>query len=431
MGSCTSCHSNSETLHIISVVFNPSGYNSRVNLYNEYRERIEKLKGVKLYTVECLFEGQSPTVANRPQDTVVRAQQKLWLKENLINIGVRKLPKDWKYMAWVDGDIEFHQTNVARKTISALKVNPIVQMWKDAHFLGPSKEVLETCTSFGYFAQNNLSIDTGKFHKEYPHPGFAWAMTRSAFENIGGLPEFSIVGSGDNHFAYGLIGRVMDSIPPQSLQFISDNYKTKLFEFQENVSRNVWGQSPSFKNLRSGPGFVDTTISHHWHGDWKDRNYVKRWECLKATNGFRSILFQPDTDLHHNKAGVLQLSNTVFIPSIERYFDKRKEDGMVVNTDHKNKHRPAPQKIVMKALPPANTNHYNDRNRYNNTNHYNNTTHYNGTNYLNNDDDCGMAPTNDCHDYSNGIHCDTTYGGGGGGGGGGCDVFSASNHAYC
>eukprot|EP01060_Flectonema_neradi_P030399 TRINITY_DN440_c0_g1_i5.p1 TRINITY_DN440_c0_g1~~TRINITY_DN440_c0_g1_i5.p1 ORF type:complete len:448 (+),score=77.41 TRINITY_DN440_c0_g1_i5:67-1410(+) len=447
MGSCTSCTNTAKdtnTLHIISVVFNPSGYNSRVKLYNEYRDRLERVPGVRLYTIECLFDRQEPSVANRARDIVVRAPHKLWLKENLINIAVKRLPSDWKYMAWVDGDIEFHGTDWVRKTISALDTHPVVQMWKTAHFLGPDNRPLETSTSFGYYAQNQVDIDITKFHKEYPHPGFAWAMTRSAFERMGGLPEFCVVGSGDNHFAYALIGRVMDSIPPQSLKYVSDDYQKHLLQFQSHIRQSIYGvyDQPSFGSPKVGPGYVDIAISHHWHGDWKDRNYVSRWECLEAyPNTASSTLFRPSYDLGHTDEGVLYLKSTCFLNPIKKYFDSRKEDGMVVNTDHKNKHAPA------KALPPAGarrtTNNYGghqhrrttntgyggqQNRRTTNTHHYEDDHDYYTTDYC-----TDYGNTNHCYDYGNN-HCPTTdYGchGGGGGGGYGGDVFSASNHAYC
>eukprot|EP01060_Flectonema_neradi_P030398 TRINITY_DN440_c0_g1_i1.p1 TRINITY_DN440_c0_g1~~TRINITY_DN440_c0_g1_i1.p1 ORF type:complete len:436 (+),score=54.59 TRINITY_DN440_c0_g1_i1:67-1374(+) len=435
MGSCTSCTNTAKdtnTLHIISVVFNPSGYNSRVKLYNEYRDRLERVPGVRLYTIECLFDRQEPSVANRARDIVVRAPHKLWLKENLINIAVKRLPSDWKYMAWVDGDIEFHGTDWVRKTISALDTHPVVQMWKTAHFLGPDNRPLETSTSFGYYVQTEGSIDMAQFHKVYPHPGFAWAITRYSYEKIGGLPEFCVVGSGDNHFAYALIGRVMDSIPPQSLRYISDDYRRHLLTFQFQVRRD---NSPRSK---LGPGYIDAEISHHWHGDWKDRNYVSRWQCLEVyPNTTFHALFKPSSDLDRTDEGVLYLKNFLFLDPIKKYFDSRKEDGMVVNTDHENKHAPKelPPAQNRDGRPPAAQNYggyvpsgYQFVRRAPNTRYGRPPRRRITTHRYENDED--LFNTGHCQDYDSN-YCqeyDDNYCGGGGGG---YDIFSASNHAYC
>ena len=37
----------------------------------------------------------------------VRGNSLMWLKENLLNIGLAKIPKDIKWVAWSDADINF------------------------------------------------------------------------------------------------------------------------------------------------------------------------------------------------------------------------------------------------------------------------------------------------------------------------------------
>ena len=46
----------------------------------------------------------------------------------------------------------------------------------------------------------------GGYHK-YFHSGFCWVARRSALEDVGGLIETAVVGSGDNHMALALIGK--------------------------------------------------------------------------------------------------------------------------------------------------------------------------------------------------------------------------------
>ena len=320
------------TLYIIAVLFNPAGYSTRTKLYNEFRARLEGVKGVQLYTVEAAYEGREEwvTPSDSEHDIHVLAEDPLWLKENLINIAVRHLPPSWRYMAWVDADLEFptEETWVsgARRELDR---EGVIQLWQECEMLGPEGEVLETAESFGYFAREGHTIDTGTFGKRYPHPGFAWGMTRAVFDKLGhGLPEWCVVGSGDNHFAYATIGRIDESVPVNERANVSMGY---LFCMRA-LEREVGGL---LKN--KGPGYVKgVTLRHHWHGDWKDRGYVSRWRCLN----YEGRLFDPKKDLSYTQEGVLVLGDDAgcYAAALTEYFSARKEDDMVVKTDHKNKH---------------------------------------------------------------------------------------------
>eukprot|EP01059_Diplonema_ambulator_P034888 TRINITY_DN8048_c0_g1_i2.p1 TRINITY_DN8048_c0_g1~~TRINITY_DN8048_c0_g1_i2.p1 ORF type:complete len:486 (+),score=88.59 TRINITY_DN8048_c0_g1_i2:202-1458(+) len=311
---------------------------------------------VVLWTVECLFPGQTEytvTTDNNPHHLQLRGKDRIWVKENLINIAVQRcLPRDWKYMAWVDGDLLFHDKHIAEKTINALQVHPVVQMWEEASFLGPKGEVLETNKSFGFYSQHcNTVSPKADFDKAYPHPGFAWAIRRDAFDFLGELPEFSVVGNADNHFAYALIRKVGCSYPEAAKDYVSRGYLRRLTLLEKRLELLASELCGNGKHL---PGYVRCDISHMWHGDWRDRKYVLRWQCLFVGD----TLFDPDTDLIKNSQGVVELRSEVFKQGIEEYFSSRREDSKDVVTDHANKHRNAPR------LPPVVVAAVNDQPQY-------------------------------------------------------------------
>ena len=95
-------------LYAITTVYNPAGYESRFRLYREFAKRIEK-SGVALYTVELATGDQdfAVTDAEDPRHIRLRSPHTLWYKENLINIAIARLPRDWEYVAWLDADIQF------------------------------------------------------------------------------------------------------------------------------------------------------------------------------------------------------------------------------------------------------------------------------------------------------------------------------------
>ena len=59
----------------------------------------------------------------------------LWVKENLINIGFKSLPTNWKYGGWVDRDIAFCNLNWAQDSIEKLKECDVIQPWKEFLYL--------------------------------------------------------------------------------------------------------------------------------------------------------------------------------------------------------------------------------------------------------------------------------------------------------
>jgi hypothetical protein len=102
----------------------------------------------------------------------------------------------------------------------------------------------------------------------YVHPGYAWAMRRDVFDNLGGLLDFSILGSGDLHFAYALFNRIDETIPTD----IHDDYR--------NVAKG-WGERlAQIAGNGANVGYIPVNIWHHWHGHRRDRKYNERWYFL-------------------------------------------------------------------------------------------------------------------------------------------------------
>ena len=97
-----------DVLYVIAIISNPARYDKRYKLFNEFCERMEKECYVKLVTVE-LQQGLRPFATSAM--IKLRTDHEIWYKENLINIAVRHLPHDWKYMAWIDTDLEFQNKN--------------------------------------------------------------------------------------------------------------------------------------------------------------------------------------------------------------------------------------------------------------------------------------------------------------------------------
>jgi hypothetical protein len=228
------------------------------------------------------------------------------MKENLINIGVSKLPRSWQKIAWIDADITFLNEKWVEYTQDALDVFDVVQLFQTAIHLGPNGEPIKTDKSFGYMYRSGGKPYSKTDKYGFWHPGYAWACTRKAFDTMGGLLDWAILGSGDRHMALALIGKVEDSAPGN----IHPSYQNLLIEFQNKIKKLMLG-------------WVQGTIVHHWHGSLENRKYRERWEILTR------LKYNPELDIGYTLSGLVQLTKVGnrFIKEIHNYFQERCEDS--------------------------------------------------------------------------------------------------------
>jgi hypothetical protein len=138
------------------------------------------------------------------------------------------------------------------------------------------------------------------------HPGYAWACTKKAYDRMGGLYEYSILGSGDHNMSFSFIGQ-----PDKSLNVDTTNaYKESLRLFQKRAAQ-----------LRLG--YVPGVIRHHFHGAKKNRKYHERWQILVDN------AYNPFIHITKNRDGLLvptELCPQKMLDEILAYFAERNED---------------------------------------------------------------------------------------------------------
>ena len=142
-----------------------------------------------------------------------------------------------------------------------------MQLFELSSFLGPSgkKQIIRQDYSFAYAIRNNLTVDPRRSSECYVHPGYGWAMRRSVFDAMDGLLDFSVVGCGDVHFAFGLFNRIEESIPEAA----HEDYRYLVRVWGENLAR--------LSSNGDQVGYVPVNIWHHWHGHRVNRGYFERW----------------------------------------------------------------------------------------------------------------------------------------------------------
>lgn len=298
------------TLYVVTAVFNPWRYRSRIKLYRDFEKYVNDA-GAKLITVEATLGSRDFVVTepDDPMDVQLHTKSELWHKERMLNLGIQRLPPDWKYVAWVDADVIFARPDWVHETVHLLQHFPVIQMFSQALDLSPDYEVIKTHTGIVYANYEDILKDvTGRY--EHFHPGFAWAARRDAINHLGGLFDTAVLGSADRHMALSLLGFVEKSCPKD----ISKGYREQLVLWQDRA----------IKYIRKNVGYMPGALLHQWHGSKQDRGYQSRWKILVQHQ------FDPEFDLKFDSQGLYQFTdrNPKLEQDIRKYFQSRKEDNI-------------------------------------------------------------------------------------------------------
>ena len=301
-------------LYVVTPIINPSRYRSRYQLYREFEKYITDA-GAVLYTVEAAYGDREYEISDsaNPRHIRLRTQHEIWHKENLINIGVGRLPSDWKYVAWIDADVTFARPDIVTETIHQLQHFAVVQMFTHSADLGPRHEPLNAFEGFvAQWIRNGRRASANQESYSVWHPGYAWACRRDAWDHLGGLIDYGIVGSADRYMAYGLVGEMAESLSPEIMRDCPV-YAEWCFEWQARaeayIKRNI--------------GFVDGLLLHYFHGSKQKRGYVNRSTLLWDNQ------FDPSRDIKRDWQGMLQLTDQkpALRDGLRAYFRSRDEDS--------------------------------------------------------------------------------------------------------
>jgi hypothetical protein len=298
----------------ITSYFNPENFQSRLSNYKIFREKLN----VPLITIELAFDGQFQL---KPDDAEILLQipngAKLWQKERLLNLALKKIPKSIENIAWIDCDIFFESQDWHKKAVAQLKNNNVIQLFSDVYYLKPGLKDRSKKNILGSQQGLVASQHASKIHHESKydkkfHPGLAWAAKKKLL-NEHRLYDSLIIGGGDSALSYALYGKYEAS---KKHHFLSD------LQFNHYLN---WAQ-PFYKSVDNKVSFVDEKIYHLWHGKIKNRRYFSRNKALKKLG------FNPYLDITLSKEGVWEWSNAdeSLKLYLENYFKSRKEDDLAL-----------------------------------------------------------------------------------------------------
>jgi hypothetical protein len=305
------------------MISNPIRFKSRYSLYKDFLNHMNN-SGANVWTCEIAFgDRQFEVTRNHPQNLQLRTIDELWHKENALNLMVQRLPLDWKYILWIDTDIMFHRPDWLKEAWHQLQHYEVIQLFSEAYDLDPNFNVFQRHRGFvaahiNGELEKSLDMTFGSYgaitkNGAFAHTGYAWGCTRTFFDAVGGLIDFSILGSADHNMAKSLLGQVEASFPSK----MSERYADELL---------IWEKRAKIFGLKD-IGFVSGAISHFWHGKKKDRRYVDRWKILTENH------YDPDDDLKRDWQGLLQIEvlnerQIKLRDQVRAYFRARNEDSI-------------------------------------------------------------------------------------------------------
>lgn len=235
----------------------------------------------------------------------------LWVKENLINLGIKSLGDDWQYAAWIDKDIQFLNPDWATETMRKLEEVDILQPWSRVLFLNSRYEVKDSSPHVHSLQKYQGAGESGGLisfcralsdgDSNGGHPGNAWAAKKSFFNKIGKLFDQCVVGGGDSVLVACLDTRYKCRDPDRAANF--------------GVFLNEY--TPGFNDVTTG--WVNGTILHHHHGEMEKRNYLGRYGLLRK-HGFNA-----ESQLSYDANGTLKLANAALEKAILDFFVSREE----------------------------------------------------------------------------------------------------------
>lgn len=302
-----------DVLYVVLPYFNFCHYKRRTQLFLEFIERNKTNKDIRMIVSEGKHSSDSTFELPNKIDGVFSHfrfdyPDKIWIKENLINLAIERLPSDWKYVAWVDADITFLNNNWAKDAMNSFENgSDVIQLFQSAVNLGPEGETVKLDQGFIYMHQKSGKPYTKTYKYGFWHPGYTLAFNRKAYAAMDGVFDIGILGSGDHHVSLALIGQVDKSHPGG----LTNGYKSMLQSLEERCNVN---------ELKLD--YVKGTILHHFHGHLENRKYRERWDILVKGE------YNPVEDIMKDKMGIISLTakGKRLASEIQRYFEERKED---------------------------------------------------------------------------------------------------------
>jgi hypothetical protein len=316
-----------QNIWIITCYSNPLGYRTRRENFSLFASSLAQ-QGANLLIVE-MAEPDGKFDLNQQEYNCIRVRGDclIWQKERMLNLALRHLPAECKYVVWADCDIIFELSDWLPLTARALEHDVVVQPFEHSvrlpyghvKYTGESQENSGIVNSFGSLYKRDSSLARhGKYH-QHGHTGYVWAAQRDFLDACDGLYDTCMTGSSDHLMAHAFASGLQSPCIPRMLAQ-ANTFGSHFARWAEKVDAICQGRL----------GYVPGTVLHLWHGTLGNRRYDQR------NREFGKFDFDPDRDLRVDESGLWAWSDTANHLRLwsQEYFKSRKEDEIEPQSAH-------------------------------------------------------------------------------------------------
>lgn len=304
---------------IVACYFNPQNNPYRLSTFNKFYDSI---KHMNHRIVECVIGEGKSELPDSPYITKIKSNAVLWHKESLLNHAIENLDKKFKYVFWLDTDVIFTNKNWMVDSVEQLKTNNIVQPFEYCVHLEKDRNDVDFDITHEYefashpknrhprmwrsFCANCVTTDLGdnENYDVHGHVGFAWGARREVLDAVP-LYDKALVGGADHIMAHAAAGHIPHTCITKS--------------FTEDIDAvNAWSRK-FYAVVKGKIGYAKGDLYHMWHGDLKNREYLKR---------IREFTPVAKTINKKDKNGLYVTENDKYV---REYFDRRErtDDGFM------------------------------------------------------------------------------------------------------
>jgi len=259
--------------------------------------RLMARDNVPVFGVEAVVSGQLSITGNIPgwRSVIVDPDQRLFIKEALLNLAVEDVPEEYRGLIWLDADVWFEDPHWFPRTRALLNAAGVVQPFDAAYWTDATGDVVQTRPAvLARLPEKYNLLHTG-------HTGFGMGFRRDIWEEVGGLYPWCVTGAGDACAAAAVLGLEHEIGLRVPAEMVGDY--------------NAWRARMRTAVLKhGGVAAVPGKVIHEFHGEKKNRQYGERHSLMAlATNPTM-------------KSGVPSAGDAL-ADAVMEYFQNREEDN--------------------------------------------------------------------------------------------------------
>lgn len=300
----------SSPMWAISCYYNPQRYHSRYENYLAFRRNLQ----VPLITVELVYGQEAQLRVDRDAEILIQipGRDVLWQKERLLNLALSAIPDECEFIACLDCNIVFDQTDWYQQSAELLRRHVLIQPFSETLTVFPQSlnrmEHTDPRFSVASLIQSGEAPEEVLF--EFSHrcvTGLAWVGRREMVQQHG-FYDGCIIGGGDRAIACAAWGE-------------TERYEASTLNRYQVRHYHKWANS-FFNAVKGNIGCLDGSVSYVWHGHRQHRAYRQRYQVLDKYD------FDPSRDIRIDKSGawVWDSNKPGLHEEVADYFRSRRED---------------------------------------------------------------------------------------------------------